>query len=667
MPKLSIDDIINKIKLEETFEATALDGSFDIKINRYVPYVCTAIHAGHNFRDELKTKCIHTEFERWFEEDPFTDDFISSLPITLIGNDSRFEYDLNRSPENCIYDEAWGKKVWKKPLTKSEKATSLQKHSNYYKVTHALITKLEEKFKSCIVFDMHSYNYKRWDRPVPVFNIGCEAVDREKYDKYINKFNTELDNIDFRGIDSKSAINDVFQGRGNNLLYITEHFNNTLVLATEVKKIYCNELTGEPYPEEIKYLTRQLKKAILNTASLFAEEQTNITVTNKSKLLTKEIDKNLIQVDKQLYKILKSFELLSFVNPINIDREEKRFFKNKETENPNFKYAPILIDSFELKKELYSVEVNKIEDVTIRKMYEGVINAFALKTDMLSQLGKDRFLYSSLGYFGQPSKKDIRNAKYLLSLPNIKSDQKIHKKLTVADAKKAFTDSFESYGFNGNIGMNKDMASDVMVINSKKKVLIKHNAEFTPKELNYLVHHEIGVHMVTTMNSIAQPLKIFNLGLPINTRTQEGLAVLAEYLSGNITLKRLRTLALRVIAVDMMVGGAEFKETFYYLSKEYKEEKSELFNLVTRVYRGGGFTKDYLYLAGFCEMYKKWKLGYDLTPLLIGKTSDKHYNIIAEMMDRGFLNKPQYITECFENPVPEKNHEIYEYIVDGLI
>ena len=86
-----------------------------------------------------------------------------------------------------------------------------------------------------------------------------------------------------------------------------------------------------------------------------------------------------------------------------------------------------------------------------------------------------------------------------------------------------------------------------MVLNSTKTILIRPDAKFTQKEVNALIEHEIGVHMVTTQNSIHQKLKVFNLGLPINTETQEGMAILSEYLSGNITLERLKKIALRVI------------------------------------------------------------------------------------------------------------------------
>ena len=117
----------------------------------------------------------------------------------------------------------------------------------------------------------------------------------------------------------------------------------------------------------------------------------------------------------------------------------------------------------------------------------------------------------------------------------------------------------------------------------------------------------------------------------------------------------------------MMCSGADFKEVFSFITEEYKEDKKETFNLVARVFRGGGFTKDYLYLAGFSQIHKLWKKGYDLTPLLIGKTNLKYYNTIVEMTERGFLTPPKYITECLENPKVEKNHSIYEYILDGLV
>ena len=127
MQRLEINEIIKLIELERPFEATTTDGSFSIKVNRYLPYCCTAIHDGSNLRKSLSGKINLDEYNRWYEEDPFTGDFIASMPITLIGNDSRYEYDLNRSTEACVLEEAWGKQVWKTKLTPKEILISKQK------------------------------------------------------------------------------------------------------------------------------------------------------------------------------------------------------------------------------------------------------------------------------------------------------------------------------------------------------------------------------------------------------------------------------------------------------------------------------------------------------------------------------------------------------------
>ena len=666
MKRLEIKEIIHLIQSEKHFEAIASDGSFTIKVNRYLPYCCTAIHDGSNLRPELKIKIEHDEYSRWFEEDPFTGDFIASMPITLIGHDSRFEYDLNRRPEECILETAWEKNVWKKKLTPKDREKSIQKHTNYYIVTHALITKLEELFGGCIVYDMHSYNYERWDRKVPLFNIGAERIDMKRYGAVVEHWRSELETIKLENIENISAVNDVFHGRGYNLEYITDNFKNTLVLATEVKKVYCNELTGDDYPNIIKSLQQQLKIRILNNANFFSQNNSNWEHNLKSKLLDKTMESSILKVDKELYQLLKNFELLAFVNPNNNIKEKKRFFKNQCSEPPKFKYSPIKINPFELKQKLSNLRVQDISDVSIRHMYESVINSYFDKIDLLSSLNTPKFLYNSLRYFGRPSKKDIQNAHYFLHLPEVSGEPKRSPSLGVDDAMISFKKGLEMYGFESKIEKSNRVISQVMVLNAKKTILFNPTAKFTRGQINALVEHEIGVHMVTTMNSNAQKLHIFNLGLPVNTMTQEGLAILAEYLSGNISMKRLKKLAYRVIVVDMMCHGADFIECYNFLVNGHNLDQDDAFSVVTRIFRGGGFTKDYLYLSGFVKILRMWENDQDLEPLLVGKTSLEFHSVISEMIQREMVQKPIYVTNSFKNPERNKNEEIYKYILSGM-
>ncbi|WP_299274759.1 N-formylglutamate amidohydrolase [uncultured Psychroserpens sp.] len=270
MEKLSIEQIIEHINNEKIFHAVAEDYSFSIKIDAYVHYACGAVHDGHQFRKELWGNCIHTEYERWYEEDPETKNMINSHPIVIAGCDSRFEYDLNRAPEDAVFDTAWGKELWHEPLSEEQKRKSLEKHKNFYKVVYALIAKLEHKFGVAIVYDMHSYNWKRWDREVPTWNLGTSNVDNDRFGADIELWRQALSELRLpHAIKSTSKINDTFQGNGYFLKFITKNFQNTLVLATEIAKVYCDEYDYIIYPEVVASVEEQLRAILPEHATNF--------------------------------------------------------------------------------------------------------------------------------------------------------------------------------------------------------------------------------------------------------------------------------------------------------------------------------------------------------------------------------------------------------------
>lgn len=272
MYKLSPSEIIQRIEKAIPFEAVSDDYSFVIKIKKYAPYVCTAVHDGHQFRKSLWENCLHTEYERWYEEDPCTKEMVQSHPIVIAGLDSRFEYDLNREPERAIYEDAWGKQLWRSPLAGNERQHSLAKHQTFYNVIDALVNQIEKKYGKAIVFDMHSYNWKRWDRAVPAWNLGTTNIDNDRFGDLVESWSQKLGSMDLpHGIESTSGINDTFQGNGYLLKHITENFKNTLVLATEISKIYCDEEIGTIFPEVVRSVEDHLKALIPSQVKEFTE------------------------------------------------------------------------------------------------------------------------------------------------------------------------------------------------------------------------------------------------------------------------------------------------------------------------------------------------------------------------------------------------------------
>ncbi len=662
MVSYGIDEMIRLIEKGKTFEAVNHDHSFKIKIDEYIPFVCTAIHNGHSLRESLKDKCLLNDAERWYEEDPDTGLFITSFPIVLVGMDSRYEYDLNRRPEEAIYNIAWGKKVWREQLPDSEKLLSLQKHAQFFRVTHALIQKLESLFHGCVVYDIHSYNYQRYKRYLPLFNIGTDKIDKARYKQQIAYWKKELKRIVLPDIVNTTAINDIFYGHGYLLEYLTKHFSDTLVLATEIKKIYCNEKTGEKYPLVITTLQESLKRAILNSSTYFTKKETNLTVKRKSSLLSTELRTQLIDIDRQLFSTVRNFEILNYINPVNIEQQKRRFFKSRYLVNPSFRYRQIVLDPFQFKRTLYQIPVEKIRDINIQILYKDVISAYTDKIDLLATIGTNKFVYNSLRYFGEPSERDLTNANFLLHCPDVENEPE--KVLTVDEAIVKFREEIGKYGFDAKVEIAKNIVSKVLVLNSKKIIRLRRDATFTEKSVLALLNHEIGVHMVTTINARNQPLRILQAGLPVNTLTQEGLAIMSEYLSDNLTVFRLKELSLRVITVKNFLNGFDFKQSFEYLMDTGFLNEDTAFYMTARIYRGGGFTKDYLYLKGFRYILNYYNQGNSLDNLLLGKVSLTYIDTLNELVERKILLPAKYKTRAFTNPAVL--NPIMKYLIHAI-
>jgi uncharacterized protein (TIGR02421 family) len=156
-----------------------------------------------------------------------------------------------------------------------------------------------------------------------------------------------------------------------------------------------------------------------------------------------------------------------------------------------------------------------------------------------------------------------------------------------------------------------------------------------------LLQHEVGTHLVTYYNGACQPLKQLRAGLAGYEALQEGLATLAEFLAGGLEPKRMRKLAARVAAVASMSGGASFAETFRLMRGPWGFSARESFHITIRVYRGGGLTKDAIYLKGLRNLLAHLASSPDLEPLLVGKFALAQLPLIQDLRERGLIEAPR--------------------------
>ena len=75
--------------------------------------------------------------------------------------------------------------------------------------------------------------------------------------------------------------------------------------------------------------------------------------------------------------------------------------------------------------------------------------------------------------------------------------------------------------------------------------------------------------MVSKGNGKSQRLQQLHIGFPGYDELQEGLAVLSEYMVGELTGVRLRLLAAHVVAARYLIDGTSFVEVFKKLNYDY--------------------------------------------------------------------------------------------------
>jgi uncharacterized protein (TIGR02421 family) len=357
---------------------------------------------------------------------------------------------------------------------------------------------------------------------------------------------------------------------------------------------------------------------------------------------------SLFDIDSNLNRLVKKIELLNYINPLNIEQEKKKFYSSKFNYEPNFKYPKKNFNGYKLHRLFFSQRLERIEDEEIRQLYEDVIYDHSSLIECVETIGHSKkFYYNSLKSFGTPTENDIENAKFILRFDDSEFDEDMLPMYDVHEAKYYFEEFSKRYDFDYSLIFTHNISAAAMVRNNTQTFVLRKNHKFSKNQLKVLANHEIGVHMVTSFNALNQPLHIFSNGIPNNVETQEGLAVYAEYMSGCLTLTRLKELSFRVIAVDSLAKGYNFSATFDLLYNQYKLNRDKAYSITQRVHRGGGFTKDRLYLSGLRKIYNYAQSGGDLDILLIGKMSLEYSDVVKKLQDLGLANNSKFYTDSF--------------------
>lgn len=416
-------------------------------------------------------------------------------------------------------------------------------------------------------------------------------------------------------------------------------------IGIEIDPIYQVSKDGGVYPEVLKRLRRQLDRALKRAFFRFAEQHTTLKPRDFHSLGRRAVVKALWQVDQRLDEVASSFEFLLEINPINSETVWNRFRRSGFEEVPPLRYAPLAVDPIALKRKLYSVPIEKIEDPTLSYLFMAKQQELDRQITMLADRGTPRFLLGSMQLYGRVSRTLLRHAEEILERISGTSRARggggTIGPEELADLARREIEHYREIwdGVDATVELTPSVTG-LMVSNGR--LFISSKSRTPTARADALIQHEVGTHLVTFFNGKAQRFTQLRTGLAGYDELQEGLGVIAEYLVGGMSPGRLRTLAARVIAADALVQGASFVDVFRLLCR-YGFPRRQAFNVTIRVYRGGGFVKDFIYLRGLLTVMDYLRRGGELEPLFVGKIAAEHIPIVKELQSRKVLDPPRFL------------------------
>jgi uncharacterized protein (TIGR02421 family) len=428
------------------------------------------------------------------------------------------------------------------------------------------------------------------------------------------------------------------------------------VVGLEVQPAFRNPGGTETYPLVHRALHRGISRALKRAVFDFTRLRTSHKPPNYQALGRHSVVQAVWDVDRRLTQVSSAFDFILQVTPTNADAAWNEFRRRRFQAAPEFTSRPLMLDTALAKRELFRIPIERVEDPTLAQLFREQQVSLDRKLTMLGDRGRPHFLYGSLQVYGGVDEPLLNLAYEVLN--RVPSRTRGESRRGAADAQQLAAlanEELERYreqypDMPGGVEIRKDVVGAMV---SRGRLLVGARIKVPTARLEALLAHEVGTHVVTYVNGKAQPFRQLAIGLPEYDELQEGLAVFSEYLVGGFSRPRVRLLAARVLAVRRMLDGADFVEVFRELDRAHDFEQRTAFSVAMRVFRGGGLTKDAVYLRGLVDLLAYLRKGGSFDTLFVGKLGAAHVPIIEELQGRKILRPPPLRPRHLDEPAAQ--------------
>jgi uncharacterized protein (TIGR02421 family) len=430
---------------------------------------------------------------------------------------------------------------------------------------------------------------------------------------------------------------------------------NALLVGIEYPALFRDGPTS-CHPAELRRFRGRLGTALQKIFFEFAKGRDPKLAATHEALGSRGVRQAAAAVDRRLAEVSSVFDFLLHVTPVDVEERWEVFRSGHCAKEPAFSYRPLPFEPRELKRLLYAAPLERVEDPLLWELFAQKQDELDRQITLLTDRGSQRFRHGAIQIYGGVDAPLLELARRILDATGRKDEEDPDENRTqrlwapeIARRARAEIAYYEAKDarFEARVEIRDDIAAAMMV--SQNRLMIAGTLRLRPERMEALLHHEIGTHLLTWFNGGQQPLRLLQDGAAGYEPTQEGLAVLAEYLCGGLTRSRLRTLAARVETVHCLVEGACFLDAFQHLRTIRGYSAHAAFRLTARVYRSGGLTKDAAYLRGLRDLLAALGKGREIEPLLVGKVALRNASALRALSRREIVHPPAILPRYFES------------------
>ena len=372
-------------------------------------------------------------------------------------------------------------------------------------------------------------------------------------------------------------------------------------------------------------------------------------------------NQRISDLSARLYQASKEIRIIKHISwPVEVCES---FFRSKAQQLPEIQYP-----RFDPSNELMQVSSiqSELGDAAVDQWLNRQAQVLATSALMLSASGTEQFFKYSRELYGAPADPLTNGMTTSLALaqqfdaliesfsnvdlgapPNADRTAEDVAEEMRRDVQKAFAENAPEVTVVDQLSAN--------ALAGPKRIRIRQGAQFSDRDVVQLINHEAHIHVGTSLNGMEQDLLLM-LGASHagTTRTQEGLAVFAEFITGTMDIDRMRRLSDRVLGIQMAIDGADFIEVFRFYENRLDNEE-QAFENTRRVFRGGvltggaPFTKDNVYLNGLLRVHNFFRAivstkRVDCLPLIFcGKLDLEDIPVLSQLAKEGLCKKPKYL------------------------